>query len=166
MNSGFSTSKLQTKENDSNLSENSTQKPANENILDSENEEQIESDTKIKNSKEKSVKSKSQLSDTVGKFKLKGKRVECLICNKEYNKKDAFNHHFNRIHRSIKRPTTNMPLGGATCDKCNKNFTTKYYLKIHTKVVHDGNKYQCEICEKQYSNLNAKKVHIKNKHMT
>ena len=105
--------------------------------------------------------------DTQGKFKLlANKMVQCLTCMKDYGKKDAFNRHFNTTHREVELPSTNKPLEGAQCDMCHKKFTTNYYLRNHQKVAHNGEKYKCQFCEKSYSNLNARRVHVRNKHLS
>ena len=38
------------------------------------------------------------------------------------------------------------------CDSCGKSFTRLGYLKIHIKIVHEGQKnYKCDSCEKTFT---------------
>ena len=105
------------------------------------------------------------MADTIGKFKLKGKRVECLVCNNDYFNKRTFNSHFNRVHREIKKPSCyDKPLGGAKCQLCRKIYSTIYQLKIHIKTAHEGQKIKCEICEREFSTKDSLKVHVRTQH--
>ena len=40
------------------------------------------------------------------------------------------------------------------CDECDKQFTQKGYLNVHMKSVHEGKTFICDKCEKRFINCN------------
>ena len=51
------------------------------------------------------------------------------------------------------------------CNLCNKPFSSRKYLKIHIKTVHEGLKEKkCHLCDKVYAHATDLSVHIKKIH--
>ena len=55
------------------------------------------------------------------------------------------------------------------CYRCDYEATTPGHLKTHTKIVHDGVRYTCDLCDHrpQFSNIqkHIKRVHRSKKHL-
>ena len=51
------------------------------------------------------------------------------------------------------------------CDKCKKDFTTNYGLKIHINGVHLKVKFDCEFCDYQCTTKSTLKTHINTVHL-
>merc|ERR1711923_169895 len=52
------------------------------------------------------------------------------------------------------------------CEKCDKQFTSKYRLKTHVKTVHLKIKdYTCGSCDKQFTDSSKLKFHVKTVHL-
>ena len=47
------------------------------------------------------------------------------------------------------------------CSICNKNYGTKYSLKEHVGVVHEGKKYKCDECNEIFSWKSGLNSHIR-----
>ena len=46
----------------------------------------------------------------------------------------------------------------------NTGFATNQELKRHSETVHEGSKFDCNLCDKSFSRKNRLKHHIKNVH--
>ena len=51
------------------------------------------------------------------------------------------------------------------CTSCDFKAKRKAHLMTHTKSVHEGLRFPCEICLKSYSTNHALKVHTNFSHM-
>ena len=51
------------------------------------------------------------------------------------------------------------------CDKCDFKAKYKQVLKKHVRIVREGGKYCCNICESKYTKIHALNRHIKNAHI-
>ena len=72
---------------------------------------------------------------------------KCYICPKYYETKSGLNEHVKTIHTNEKPHR---------CDKCDMAFVHASYLKMHQKVDHDGERYNCELCSAQYKSRESK----------
>ena len=51
------------------------------------------------------------------------------------------------------------------CSQCERNFSTKRYLKIHFKTVHEGdNSAECKICNHKFATKSTLKFHVSTVH--
>ena len=50
------------------------------------------------------------------------------------------------------------------CDLCDATFVTKYSKNCHIQSIHNGVKYECNICHIMYASTWYLKIHIKNTH--
>ena len=50
------------------------------------------------------------------------------------------------------------------CDECQKEFSSKFSLKVHRKAIHEGIKFPCDYCEKEYPRVTSLQVHIRTVH--
>ena len=41
------------------------------------------------------------------------------------------------------------------CEVCNKEYTENMSLRRHKKSVHEGKKYQCKVCDRKYTDTGA-----------
>ena len=83
----------------------------------------------------------------------------CSVCNKSYEKKDAFKKH---IYTGGKEKLK--------CAQCSKTFASKSSLALHTKVVHGEGTYPekkkivCEKCNQSFKGNYSFKRHTKTFH--
>ena len=87
--------------------------------------------------------------------KPKEKTQDCLVCNKVFTS----NHHL-KMHMKVHGKLY------LSCNDCDEFFLTKYILKTHMKEVHfkgDG-KYKCSDCGKTFSNNSNLNKHKKSIH--
>ena len=55
---------------------------------------------------------------------------------------------------------THKGLKASKCEQCNKEFSSKTYLKLHIKSVHEGKKeFQCDICSQRLTSPTHLKYH-------
>ena len=75
---------------------------------------------------------------------------KCKKCKKDFESKYRFESHLKENHQHL-------------CDKCDDAFVFIYELKLHMKIIHEGEekKYKCEICNKKVLDL---KAHLKLQH--
>ena len=92
-----------------------------------------------------------------------GKIYECKQCKKTFPYRLYFNDHFVKSH----------PEECFKCDKCPKLFPTSLKLKIHSgkctrnyKIIHgtEGNLYQCNKCNRTFSNKSSFFSHFSKEH--
>ena len=57
----------------------------------------------------------------------------CIPCNKDYRNLDKLIKHHEDFHEKNK----------LSCDHCDKMFTSKYTLKTHVEIEHDGKCFEC-----------------------
>ena len=50
------------------------------------------------------------------------------------------------------------------CYKWDKNFTTKWSLKLHVQSVHEDTKFTCAQCDKQFTSKGYLKQHVQSAH--
>ena len=50
------------------------------------------------------------------------------------------------------------------CDTCGEKFASKYRLKKHTHLIHEGNKFVCKICEAEFADWTNMTRHIRQVH--
>ena len=50
------------------------------------------------------------------------------------------------------------------CEQCEKTFTTKNSLLVHTKSVHEGVRHNCEQCDKIYKSREVLNWHVQTVH--
>ena len=73
----------------------------------------------------------------------------CHICKKDFENLDS---HFRNNHYE-------------KCDLCDKKFTSKKYLELHIKKVHEGQEiHKCEICGKDFDKINEFMTHVVTDH--
>ena len=70
-------------------------------------------------------------------------------------------HHVKKIHEGIKNFGQTL---SHVCKQCGELFYRKFKLTLHIQSVHDGIKYKCNKCEKQYSGKNGLQQHIRYEH--
>merc|ERR1712024_81575 len=69
------------------------------------------------------------------------KSHKCESCGKSFGQKSNLRTHVKTYHEG-KRPN---------CDQCGKDFATENYLRKHIAAVHDGSRnFPCPFCSKAY----------------
>ena len=87
------------------------------------------------------------------KFKLED--IECKICQKIFSSKSALRAHQISVHQGVRRQKNSI------CDTCGKAYQTSTHLKIHHRVVHEGQaNYVCKVCGKRYTNSGGLAKHV------
>lgn len=81
-------------------------------------------------------------------------KYKCVICEKSYKFKKDLNRHFREVHQGIKseRNLTQR------CKFCEKELT-KRSLKRHIETVHNGVRFNCDLCEKSFSQQSTLQTH-------
>lgn len=46
------------------------------------------------------------------------------------------------------------------CEKCDKHFELKQEYELHMRVVHELQKFTCNICNKDFTNQSNLKIHV------
>ena len=109
---------------------------------------------------------------------------ECEECGKRFFACSAVKEHINAVHKKVKPFECTVPgcdyravnkgrlnfhikvvhtaIRSYKCEKCDKTFTTSYYLKIHTTRVHDNvRNHKCDQCDKAFKSITELKTHVK-----
>ncbi|XP_050676875.1 zinc finger protein 431-like [Leptidea sinapis] len=97
----------------------------------------------------------SDFTDRVIPFKLsEGKQssYECQICGFSFQTFGSIERHMNVHYRNY------------VCKECGTGFVTKYRLKVHTKSMHMGGTYPCDVCKKVFSTQQKHKNHVDTVH--
>ena len=117
-------------------------------------------------------------------IKVQGERFKCLICSKSYTAKGTLSDHIKQIHEKqiehqceicgknfatamILRNHINCIHEGLrkfNCRICDKTFKYRTGLYFHSKTVHENIRYQCDQCEKSFTQLHTLKKHIEKDH--
>lgn len=84
----------------------------------------------------------------------------CKICGVTFTAKAAFVRH-ERDHQGIKRKEYKCEVKG--CE--GKTFNSRKMLNQHNELVHEGVRYDCELCGKTYTSAKNLKKHHQNSHL-
>ena len=98
------------------------------------------------------------LSFTACKFLIDHKwKIEhtCEICGKNFATSMILRNHINCIHEGLRK---------FSCGICDKTFKYRTGLYFHSKTVHENVRYQCDRCEKSFTQLHTLKKHIEKGH--
>ena len=57
-------------------------------------------------------------------------------------------------------------VGKVKCDECGKSFIRKWNLRVHKKIIHQGERLPCKVadCEKTFRGYNARENHMRMVH--
>ena len=64
---------------------------------------------------------------------------ECNLCGKKFSKRKGLSNHIQNFHERHK------------CIKCDQTFSTKKNIQKHLEIFHKIFRFQCNKCEKKYS---------------
>ncbi|XP_047518857.1 zinc finger protein 431-like isoform X1 [Pieris napi] len=92
----------------------------------------------------------SDYTDRVIPFRLvhRENKFECQMCGFTFETFGSIERHMNVHFRNY------------VCKECGTGFVTKYRLKVHTKSMHVGGSYPCEICKKVFTTQQKHKNHV------
>ncbi|CAK1554411.1 unnamed protein product [Leptosia nina] len=96
-----------------------------------------------------------EITDRIIPFKLSQdneNKYECQICGFTFETFGSIERHMNVHFRNY------------VCKDCGTGFVTKYRLKVHTKSMHVGGTYPCEICKKIFTTQQKHKNHVDTVH--
>jgi uncharacterized Zn-finger protein len=90
--------------------------------------------------------------------RMEGRPYKCDVCPKGYKAEVWLRQHMDSVHRQLK------PFQCATCDKC---FTTRGSLSVHTKTKHEGLRVVCEdpACSKTFAQASQMHSHYRVLHL-
>ena len=113
-------------------------------------------------------------------------KFKCEICEKPYLTNKSKNKHIRNAHGEVKNFLCNIcsrifkknhqltlhqkyyhqvSPRHYNCDSCEKSFTQAVNLKKHIQTIHEGQRnYKCDSCEKTFTQLGNLKTHIKRIH--
>ena len=88
------------------------------------------------------------------------KTLTCLECGKHCSNMSNLRQHVKIKHLNLKQ---------FVCNECNRNFNTKFNLKVHMRQHLDAsqkeqNKYECDICNGMFTTKSYLKVHKEKTH--
>ncbi|XP_052757218.1 zinc finger protein 808-like [Galleria mellonella] len=87
--------------------------------------------------------------DRVIPFKLSQDGLyECQICGFNFETFGSIERHMNVHFRNY------------VCQDCGTGFVTKYRLKVHSKSMHAGGNFPCDICKKVFTTHQKQKNHV------
>ena len=114
------------------------------------------------------------------------KDYHCKLCDKSYTQSHSLKNHIKIVHEGVKAERHHKCV---SCDKvgncaasqplehifvflslhCStifhfQSYTQAHNLKRHIRLVHEGQSYKCDFCEKAYSTSQVLKRHIKTVH--
>ena len=84
-------------------------------------------------------------------------RLPCGYCSKTFAKSKGLNVHLSMIHHK-KAPAQHL------CPHCGDAFAGSSSLGNHIRSIHDGVRYECEQCSKEFTRNYGLKAHIKSAH--
>ena len=82
---------------------------------------------------------------------VKGENITCETCNKQFNRRDVFLKHMKSHFETF------------SCDHCGKTFNRRDSFTRHVKK-HEQKKIVCHLCEKEFTNVEEKYLHLKETH--
>ena len=91
---------------------------------------------------------------------------ECETCHKVFQTENLLENHQAVVHDEmnkdhLKIQTIQDGCKDYKCDSCGESFSSKYYLKKHLHIIHEGHEdYKCDSCSKLFSFPNSLKRHI------
>lgn len=94
-----------------------------------------------------------EFNDRVIPFKLSMDNVyECQMCGFNFETFGSIERHMNVHFRNY------------VCKDCGTGFVTKYRLKVHSKSMHVGGNFPCDICKKVFTTQQKQKNHVDTVH--
>jgi KRAB domain-containing zinc finger protein len=78
----------------------------------------------------------------------------CKVCNSIFDKK------YKLINHNVKKHDGQMPY---LCTLCGKGFIFLKLLEQHTESVHEGIRYDCTLCDSNFTREMRLKRHVKHK---
>ena len=109
--------------------------------------------------------------ETVSKFKINGlyseepkhgAYLQNISANTNYAKEEDANE--KPFDEDSKMDIVDLKSSGYSCDKCKYKTTTKEYLRIHRRSIHDGIKYPCDKCDYKATQSSSLWQHNKSVH--
>ena len=90
------------------------------------------------------------------KFKHIEASFMCEFCEQKFKRRAALVRHYEQIHKQTSRPLLK-------CPECDATFSQQYHLTRHLSS-HTNVKFNCTLCNTNYSRLDSLNRHIKRKH--
>ena len=86
-------------------------------------------------------------------------RLKCEFCEKSFGRKHYLARHIKEVHKSENDE------GKFKCDLCDKpSYTVKVNLEKHKEKVHEGIRYNCDLCGMKFTERFTLKRHQISKH--
>jgi very-short-patch-repair endonuclease len=87
----------------------------------------------------KNLSSKESLKTHIENVHDKKRLINCELCNNQFSNNTSLQLHIKAVHKKSLEEK---------CEICNKTFSTHKSLSLHIKKVHEGDKINCNLCNK------------------
>ena len=96
----------------------------------------------------------------------KPKKEKCPKCDLFLMGRRSLSRHLSEVHSLVKYNTDKKTVAvyGFKCEVCDSRFKRHTHLLAHMKSQHFGDKVSCDLCGKEYSNLQNMRRHSMMKH--
>lgn len=100
--------------------------------------------------------------EMVGPIKIVvGKSLVCPVCGKRYTDSANVRRHVRQTH-NYKPSTSNIKQ--YICSKCGRGYSKKWKYNAHFRDVHSKNVFECDLCDKKYSQKRSLVRHLHTSH--
>lgn len=87
-----------------------------------------------------------------------GTRIQCKVCDKDFDKSRDFNDHMQKEHCEMKQEKP-PKLEFLACETCGKQFKTKFNLKVHSYIHTNERPHLCKVCGLGFKAVSSLRSH-------
>lgn len=82
-----------------------------------------------------------------------GRTFKCSFCPRVFEREGNYRNHLERRHPVKKE-------GPVKCGACRATFNSRSSCKTHYQIKHEGRRFRCLVCPKEFSYKHSLKVHM------
>ena len=87
--------------------------------------------------------------------------IKCEICNKTFSTEESVNNHKKNRHRGERRSERNICY---QCGEVFEGFSARWSLGEHIDKVHNGERFKCQVCKKNFPRCDIMEKHYRAEH--